>query len=205
MRGREAVLFGAHVDKQYKPRATHTRFRRSKAVSAAQAMTGRFHYGRRSHSARTSVTPARITLVLWRCVTPPSPAIKKGPRIEPRAFSPTPDRSYSDGCLVSGSGTITVSSSRLSAAALPVTGIRPVIGHHNGIWISRMFNFHIRRGLNSGIHQRAKCFSLTFASRLRSLHEFAKLSKLGKFLLIIRNGLLQQTCVGAPEFYGRAA
>ena len=48
--GHVAVRFGERVDKQHMLRATQTRFRRSKAVSAAQAMTGRFHYGRRSHS-----------------------------------------------------------------------------------------------------------------------------------------------------------
>ena len=48
--GHVAVRFGERVDKQHMLRATQTRFRRSKAVSAAQAMTGRFHYGRRAHS-----------------------------------------------------------------------------------------------------------------------------------------------------------
>ena len=129
---------------------------------------------------------------------------QKRPRIELRALSPTPDRSYSEGCLVSGSGTITVSSSPLSPLLfpLPATGLssgttryldQPDVQFSHQAWIA-----------SSEIHQRAKCFSLTFASRLRSL-PVAKLSKFGKFLLIIRNGLLQKTCVGAPKFYGRAA
>ena len=37
--GHVAVRFGERVDKQHMLRATQTRFRRSKAVSAAQAMT----------------------------------------------------------------------------------------------------------------------------------------------------------------------